>query len=86
MFSQTLVALAIVLAIFTGHDNIFTVPEFYPPSSQGGQLMPVDGKDFGHAGAHIFLAGTIILPLVVWLVGSVVLFVLRKASPRPARG
>ena len=25
-------------------------------------------------------------PLVVWLVGSVVLFVLRKASPRPARG
>ena len=86
VFSQTLVALAIVLAILTGHDNIYTVPEFYPPSSGGGAMMPVDGKNFAHAGAHIFFAGAILLPLVVWLVGSVVLFVLRKASPRPARG
>ena len=84
VYSQTLVALAIVLAIFTGHDNIFTVPEFYP-ASKGGSPMPVDGKNFAHAGAHIFLAGAIFLPLAVWLIGSVVLFVLRKASPRPAR-
>ena len=84
VYSQTLVALTIVLAIVTGHHNIFTVPEFYPPSSGGGAMMPVDGKNFGHA--HIFFAGGILLPLVVWLVGSVELFVLRKASPRPARG
>ena len=32
VFSQTLVALAIVLAIVTGQDNIYSIPEFYPPS------------------------------------------------------
>jgi hypothetical protein len=83
VFSQTLVALAIVLAIFTGQDNIFTVPEYYPPSS-GGSPLPPDGKNFGHALAHILLAGAIVIPIVTWLLGSLVLLVLRKLAPRPA--
>jgi hypothetical protein len=84
VYSQTLVAAAIVLGIITGEDNIYTIPEFYPPS-KGGSSLPVDGKNFGHAGAHILIAGAIFIPLAVWLLGSIVLFVLRKASPRPAR-
>jgi len=83
VYSQTLVALAIVLAILTGTDNIYTVPEFYPPS-QGGSSFPVDGKNFGHAAAHIVLAGAIFIPAVSWIVGSLVLAVMRRTSPRPA--
>ena len=79
VYSQLLVALAIILAIFTGRDNIFTVPEFYPPS-QGGSPLPVDGKNWGHVAAHIFVAGAIIFPLVTWLLGSIVLAVLRRSS------
>lgn len=81
VFSQTLVALAIVLAMIIGRDNIYTIPEFYPPS-QGGGPLPADGKNFGHALAHIFLAGAIFIPIVGWLLGSVVLLATRK-STRP---
>jgi hypothetical protein len=77
VFSQTLVAAAIVLAIFTGHDNIYTVPDFYPPS-QGGTPLPLDGKNWMHAGAHVFVAGALILPLVTWAVSSLLLVVARK--------
>ena len=84
VYSQTLVALAIVLGIVTGQDNIYTIPEFYPPS-QGGSPLPVDGKNFAHAGAHVVVAGAILFPLAIWLVGSLVLLALRKFSPRPAR-
>jgi hypothetical protein len=83
VYSQTLAALAIALAIFTGQDNIFTVPEYYPPS-QGGSPLPVDGKNWGHAIAHIVVAGGVITPIVGWLLGSVLLVALRKAAPRPA--
>jgi len=43
VFSQTLVALAIVLAIVTGQDNIYSMPEFYPPS-QGISVMGLVGS------------------------------------------
>lgn len=82
VFSQTLVALAIVLAIFTGQDNIFTVPEYYPPSA-GGSPLPPDGKNFGHALAHVLLAGAIVIPILTWSLGSLVLLGLRKLAPRP---
>lgn len=83
VYSQVLVALAIALAIFTGHDNIYTVPEFYPPA-QGGSPFPVDGKNWVHAIAHIVLAGALFLPLATWLLGALVLALLRMRSPRPA--
>lgn len=83
VFSQVLVAAAIVLAIFTGHDNIFTVPEYYPPSA-GGSPLPPDGKNFGHAAAHVVFAGALVIPVVTWLLGSLVLLALRKLAPRPA--
>ncbi len=71
---EGLVALAIVLAILTSRDNIYTAPEF----SGGG-----DGKTWFHAGAHVFVA-VIVLPLVSWAIGSLVMLVTRKVAPRPA--
>jgi len=73
---EGLVALAIALAIFTGRDNIYTAPEY----SGGG-----DGKNWLHVGAHLLVA-FVILPLVSWLVGSIVLLVTRMVAPRPAAG
>ena len=72
--AETLVALAIVLAIFTGHDNIYTVPEF----SGGG-----DGKNWLHVFAHL-VVGTIVLPLLSWAIASLVLLVTKMAAPRRA--
>ncbi len=79
LFSQILIALAIVLAIFTGHDNIYTVPEFYA-ASQGGTPMPVDGRNWLHAAAHVLFAGALILPLASWAVSSVLLVVARRVK------
>jgi hypothetical protein len=71
---EGLVALAIVLAILTGRDNIYTAPEY----SGGG-----DGKTWLHVGAHL-LVGIVILPLLSWAIASLVMLVTRKAAPRPA--
>jgi hypothetical protein len=82
VFSQTLVAIAIVLAIAMGRDNIYSIPEFYPPA-QGvsvlGLPLPPDGKNFGHALEHIVVAGAIGFPIIGWLLGSVVLLATRRA-------
>ena len=69
---EAIIIAGIVIAIFTGHDNIFSAPEY----SGGG-----DGKTWLHAGAHLVL-GTIVGPLVAWLVGSLILFITKKAAPR----
>ena len=79
VFSQTLVALAIVLAMVLGQDNIYTIPEFYPPSAGNDPMgLPPDGKNFGHVIAHIVVAGAIIFPIIGWLLGSVVHLATRK--------
>ena len=81
LFSQTLVALAIVLAIVIGRDNIYTIPEFYPPSAGNDPTgLPPDGKNFGHAIAHIVVAGAIIMPIIGWLLGSLVHLATRKKA------
>lgn len=69
--SQLIVAGSIALAIFTNKDNIFSAPEY----SGGG-----DGKNWGHVGAHL-LVGFVIAPLVFWIVGCVILLVLKKVAP-----
>jgi hypothetical protein len=69
--SQLIVAASIVLAILTNRDNIFSAPEF----SGGG-----DGKNWGHVGAHL-LVGFVIAPLVFWLVGCLILLVLKRVAP-----
>jgi hypothetical protein len=77
------VAIAIVLATVTGQDNLYTMPEFYPPA-QGisvlGLPLPPDGKNFGHAIEHIVVAGAIGFPIIGWLLGSLVLLATRKSA------
>ena len=70
--AQTIIIAGIVIAIFTRRDNIFSAPEY----SGGG-----DGKTWLHAGAHLVF-GVIVGSLLAWLVGSVILFVTKKAVPR----
>jgi hypothetical protein len=74
VLGEGLVALAIVLAIFTGRDNIYTAPEY----SGGG-----DGKNWLHVLAHLVI-GAVVLPLVSWGVSSLVLLVTKKVAPRTA--
>jgi len=74
LVGEGLVALAIVLAILTGRDNIYTAPEY----SGGG-----DGKTWLHVVAHLVVAA-VILPLVSWGVSSLVLLVTKRVAPRPA--
>mgnify|MGYP001244494233 CR=1 FL=1 len=77
--TQAFVAATIVLAIVTGHDNIFTAPEY----SGGG-----DGKTWLHVGAHLVLGATV-APLVGWLLGSLIMFITKLVTPgkgAPATG
>jgi hypothetical protein len=69
-FAHFLIACGIALAIVTMTNNIYTAPEFF-----GGS----DGRNWGHVGAH-FLA-MVLVPVVVWLLGSVILFVTKKVKP-----
>src|SRR5437016_975354 len=55
--AQAIIVPGIILAIFTGKDNIYSAPEF----AFGG-----DGKTWIHVGAHLLL-GTTIGPLIAWL-------------------
>jgi hypothetical protein len=71
--AQAIVIAGIVIAILTHHDNIFSAPEY----SGGG-----DGKTWLHAAAHLIVV--IVGSLVAWLVGSVILFVTKKAVQRDA--
>lgn len=72
LLGEGLVALAIVLAILTGTDNIYTAPEY----SGGG-----DGKNWTHVMGHLVM-GAVILPLLGWGVSSLVMLVTKKVAPR----
>lgn len=72
LVAQVIIIVGIVIAIQTGQDNIFSLPEY-----SGGQ----DGKTWFHAGAHLVL-GLTVGPLLAWLVGSIIMWVTKKVSPR----
>jgi hypothetical protein len=61
--------LGITIAIVTGRENAFTVPEV----SGGG-----NGASWFHAVMHL-VAGFIV-PVFAWIVGSAILFVTKKLS------
>jgi hypothetical protein len=69
VFAHTCIALGIAIAIVTGRENAFTVPEV----SGGG-----NGATWFHATMHL-IAGFIV-PVFAWIVGSVILFVTKKLS------
>ena len=62
--------LGIALGILTGTDNIYTAPEFFGGSS---------GRNWSHVLAHVF--AVLIVPLIGWLVGSVILFITKRLKP-----
>jgi len=66
--AQAIIVPGIIIAIFTGHDNIFSTPEY----SFGS-----DGKTWAHVAAHLFI-GTTVGSLVAWLVGSLIMFATKK--------
>ena len=66
----------IALAIFSGKDNIFTVPE-YANNQDGKNWFP---HVFGHT-----IAGAVIEPLLLWGLGSLVLLVTKKLASPPAQ-
>jgi len=72
VLAQAIIIAGIVIAIFTGRDNIFSAPEY----SGGG-----DGKTWLHAGAHL-LFGVIVGSLFAWLIGSVIMWITKKAVRR----
>jgi hypothetical protein len=72
MLSQVIVILGILIAIFTGKDNVFSAPEY-----SGGS----DGKTWIHVLAHL-VVGLIIGPLVGWLISCVLLFIVKKVAPQ----
>jgi len=74
VLAHAIVIVGIVIGIVTGHDNVFTAPEY----SGGG-----DGKTWGHVGAHV-LVGMIVATLLGWLVASIVMWVTRRVAGRPA--
>lgn len=66
--AQLIIVPGIMLAIFTGKDNIFSTPEY---------AFGSDGKSWLHVAAHLLL-GTTIGPLIAWLVGCVIMFATKK--------
>ena len=71
MTASLVIIAAIVLSIFSGQDNVYTVPEF---------TRGTPGKTWGHAGGHL-LAGALVLPLVLWGLGSLAMWVTKMISP-----
>ena len=73
--TQVISIAAIVLAILTDTNNIYSSPEF----AFGG-----DGKTWSHAASHLFI-GTTAGSLVPWLIGSLILAVTRKVTRPESR-
>jgi hypothetical protein len=74
VLAHGIIVIGIVIGIMTGHDNVFTAPEY----SGGG-----DGKTWLHVGAHVVL-GMIVGSLLGWLVASIVMWVTKRVARRPA--
>ena len=73
--TQVISIAAIVLAILTDTNNIFSAPEF----AFGG-----DGKTWLHAASHVFI-GITVGSLVGWLMGSLILAATRRVAPSSAQ-
>ena len=69
--AQLIIVPSIILAIFTGHDNIYSIPENFFGS---------DGKTWLHVAGHLFIGGTTLGPLLSWLVGCVIMFATKKLT------
>lgn len=71
--AQLVIVPSIILAIFTGHDNIYSIPE---------NFFGNDGKTWLHVAGHLFIGGTTLGPLISWLVGCVIMFATKKLTAK----
>jgi hypothetical protein len=71
LVAQVVIISGIILAIVSGSPNIYSAPEY---------AFGADGATWFHVAAHVFI-GTIAGSLVPWLIGSLILFGIRKLSP-----
>jgi hypothetical protein len=69
--AQLVIVPAIILAIFTSTDNIYSIPE---------NFFGNDGKTWLHVAGHLFIGGTTLGPLISWLFGSVIMFATKKVT------
>ena len=69
--AHLIIIVGIILAIQTGKDNIYSASEYSPDRT--------NGKTWGHVIAHL-IAGFIFVPLLGWLIGSILMFVTKKMS------
>ena len=68
--AQVIIVPSIILAILTGKDNIYSVPESF---------FGRDGKTWIHVAGHLVI-GTTIAPLLGWLIGCVIMFATKKLA------
>jgi hypothetical protein len=66
--AQLIIVPGIILAIITGKDNIYSIPE---------NFFGNDGKTWLHVAGHLVI-GTTVAPLLSWLIGCVIMFATKK--------
>jgi hypothetical protein len=71
-----IIAGGIAISAISGKENIFSRPEYSGPMASNQWL---------HAAAHIF-DGLVVGPLLGWLIGSIIMFIVQKASRPKAVG
>jgi len=74
MLGNIIIAGGIALAAITGRDNIYSIPEY---------SGPLAGNPWFHAAGHL-LDGLIVGPLLGWLIGSAIMFVVKRLLPSKA--
>ena len=70
ILANCIIVAGIVIAILTGKANIFSTPEFSPGKA--------NGATWAHAGTHV--VAMIVLPLILWLIGSLIMLLTRKLT------
>ena len=70
MAGNLIIAGSIVLSALTGRENIYSAPEYSGPLASNPWL---------HAGGHL-LDGLIVGPLIGWLFGSLIMWIVQKVS------
>jgi hypothetical protein len=69
------IAVAGIVLSIAGFPNIFTAPEYSGPVTAQSQWL--------HALSHLTI-GMVAAPLVLWGVGSLAMWITKKAARRPA--
>jgi hypothetical protein len=70
LLAHLIVIAGILIAMYTGRDNIFSAPEY----SGGG-----DGKNWLHVLAHLVLGG-VLTPVLSWGICSLIMWMTKKAT------